>query len=131
MFKQHWLHSRETEQFQERNDTEFHIGSVDDARGALAIKFCGQLEVKKGASLPTISESGSTLEVEPQNLYQKLPIELDYMINASSNPFLEDEDNPLPQRAGQRLIELASKSIKMEADLVILTEHGKVSHFKI
>jgi hypothetical protein len=126
LYKQHWLHSKEAGQSQELIDTQFNIAITDDSRRELAIKSCVQKAVNQGSSLQSISELGNIVELDPQSLHQKiLPEKEDFKI-FSSIPLLEDEANP--RMVGQRLSELVSQSIKMEADLVLLAEHGKVRY---
>jgi hypothetical protein len=124
LYTHHWLHTKEALQLQKLEGTPSHINTVDDSEEAVEIKFCGQKTVQKGMSLQTISELGA-MELEVLGLHQS-PLEAKRSTNASPTHLLEDAKKP--RRVGQRLSELASKNIKMEADLVLLAEHGKVCY---
>ena len=125
LYKQHWLNSKETGQ--KHDDTQLHNGDSNEFKAALGASSCGPIIVKKSRSLQAISED-ELIELAPKNLKEKDLLEPKDSMSASSSSLLADEVKP--QSVGQRLSELASKSIIMEADLVLLAEHGKVRYLE-
>jgi hypothetical protein len=120
LYKQHWLCSKETRPLQTLHGTQFHNCAPNAYNETLEAKVCEPKPVKNGMSLHAIPE------LELLCLNQTLPLKPEDLMNASSPSLLENKDKP--RRVGQRLSELASKGIKMEADLVLLAELSKVRY---
>lgn len=123
LYKQHWLHSKVELEWQKHDDTRSLTSNADECKVVVEIDFCGQKTLKKGTSLQSISELG-VMNLESHSLDQERPLESNDSINAPSTHLLENAD--MPRRVGHMLSELGSKNIKMEADLVLLADHGKV-----